>query len=445
MATLELVVDATRAVSGSQQAEAALGRVKTAAEATGKAVADSGARMSAAFQASGGSIQVAGGIAQTAKAFADLNVQAGLFNTSRLLLEVGKTAQDFRELSQGIQQTTTTYDVYGTKITTAAAATGRLQSVMMTLGAVVRANPILTLATAVGAIAGAMSLFGSETKKAADAYDQLGNSFRKAQLDARTAAYLGVQYKPDLAQQQRDVFSMVQQAQTSGQGLTLQQLQEFGLGTQATRFLAQRGEGRGRDLAQEYMRTGGITTERRNIGQLGGVSTEFQRGMPQYQLTPAETQAFMRNVYGDVSQRMQAAAAPAQPFSTGQNYGIGTALEQSMQVAMIAKRGLEIEREKAELAERQAESLRQASDYAANIGSTVGAAFADVLLKTTSVRQAFQQIVASIARQGLADVGASIFRGVVGAVAGGTPTQVRSNTGAIPGGGAGSGATPGGG
>lgn len=409
MATLELVVDATRFVSGSQQAEAALGRVKTSAEATGKAVADSGARMSAAFQASGGTIQVAGGIAQTAKAFADLNVQAGLFNTSRLLLEVGKTAQDFRELRGQV---------------------GGVGTVLQTLGAIIRANPILTLATAVGAIAGAMSLFGSETKKAADAYDQLGNSFRKAQLDARTAAYLGVQYKPDLAQQQRDVFSMVQQAQTSGQGLTLQQLQEFGLGTQATRFLAQRGEGRGRDLAQEYMRTGGITTERRNIGQLGGVSTEFQRGMPQYQLTPAETQAFMRNVYGDVSQRMQAGAAPAQPFSTGQSYGIGTALDQSMQVAMIAKRGLEIEREKAELAERQAKSLRQASDYAANIGSTVGAAFADVLLKTTSVRQAFQQIVASIARQGLSDVGASIFRGVVGAVAGGTPTQVKSNTGA---------------
>ena len=58
-----------------------------------------------------------------------------------------------------------------------------------------------------------------------------------------------------------------------------------------------------------------------------------------------------------------------------------------------------------------------------------------MLLKTTSVRQAFQQIVASIARQGLSDVGASIFRGVVGAVAGGTPTQVKSNTGATPGGG----------
>lgn len=407
MATLELVVDATRAVSGSQQAEAALGRVKTAAEATGKAVADSGARMSAAFQASGGTIQVAGGIAQTAKAFADLNVQAGLFNTSRLLLEVGKTAQDFRELRGQV---------------------GGAGTVLQTLGAIIRANPILTLATAVGAIAGAMGLFSSETKKAADAYDQLGNSFRKAQLDAKTAAYLGVQYKPDLAQQQRDVFSMVQQAQTSGQGLTLQQLQEFGLGTQATRFLAQRSEGPGRDLAQEYMRTGGT---RVSMGYGTETVSEFRRGMPQYQLTPAETQAFMRNVYGDVSQRMQ----PAQPFSTGQSYGIGGALDQSMQVAMIAKRGLEIEREKAELAERQAESLRQASDYAANIGSTVGAAFADVLMKTTSVRQAFQQIVASIARQGLSDVGASIFRGVVGAVAGGTATQVKGNTGATPGGG----------
>lgn len=445
MATLELVVDATRAVSGSQQAEAALGRVKTAAEATSKAVSDSGARMSAAFQATGGTTQVAGGIAQTAKAFADLNVQAGLFNTSRVLLEIGKTAQDFREVAatmpkvtRPILETVNLFDSFGLKVgeTTrvigvATQSTSRLSTVFATLNTIMRANPLLLIASAIGAVAGAMSIFGSETQKAANAYDQLGNSFRKAQLDAKTAAYLGVPYKPDLAQQQRDVFSMVQQAQTSGQGINLRTLGEFGYGDMSAEYLESVGDPQQRRMMRQYRQFGG--TARTTMVPVPGLGTSVpqttvERGLPDVQLSASQTQEVLRLL----NERLQ---RPPEAYSTGQTYGVGGALNQSMQVAMIAKRGLEIEREKAELAERQAESLRQASDYAANIGSTVGAAFADVLMKTTSVRQAFQQIVASIARQGLSDVGASIFRGVVGAVAGGTATQVKGNTGATPGGG----------
>jgi hypothetical protein len=43
-----------------------------------------------------------------------------------------------------------------------------------------------------------------------------------------------------------------------------------------------------------------------------------------------------------------------------------------------------------------------------------------------ALRQAFAGIVASIARQGLADIGASIFRGAVNGL---TPTQSGSNAG----------------
>ena len=419
MATLELVVDATRAVSGSQQAEAALGRVKTAAEATGKAVADSGARMSAAFQASGGTIQVAGGIAQTAKAFADLNVQAGLFNTSRLLLEVGKTAQDFRELRGQV---------------------GGVGTVLQTLGAIIRANPILTLATAVGAIAGAMSLFGSETKKAADAYDQLGNSFRKAQLDAKTAAYLGVPYTPDLAQQQRDVFSMVQQAQTSGQGINFQTLGEFGYGNLAANYLAEFGTSSQRGPASYYMQTGGVArTGMRAVPGLQMMQpySYTEPGFPDVQLSAGQTQEVLRILNDRLRQQMDTRGIVDMPggYYPGGAIGPEPDYQMAAEMAREDERRVAAAQAAADESERVAENIRQAADYAANIGSTVGAAFADVLLKTTSVRQAFQQIVASIARQGLSDVGASIFRGVVGAVAGGTPTQVKGNTGAIPGGG----------
>jgi hypothetical protein len=86
----------------------------------------------------------------------------------------------------------------------------------------------------------------------------------------------------------------------------------------------------------------------------------------------------------------------------------------------------EAEKAKLEASQRIAQNFERAADYAGQVGGSLGSAFADVLMKTTTLRQAFASIVASFARQGLADIGTAIFRGAVNGL---TPTQAQGNVG----------------
>lgn len=401
---LDLTIDATGMERGAQQAQQALNKVTQSVKLTDQA-------LNKAFQTTGGTIQVAGGISQTAKALADLNAASAASSAARTLLEIGRTAQDFRELSQGIQQTTATYDIYGTKITTAAAATGRLQSVMMTLGAVVRANPLLAIATAIGAISTAMSVFGDNTKKAADAYGELGAEMRKVRATEAAAEYLGI--TADTGAQRRALVMRTAE-QAMGRGMTMQELQASGMGMDAMRFLASRGN----QQAIDYMRQGGSYTTRSYAAGMQGVTVrQFERGrMPDVGLNAAQTQEFLR------ARARETGMVPTPAQAGGTDYFRG-GMQGAAQTAMLIA---EYKRKEAEDSQRVAENMARAADYAGNIGATVGSAFADVLMKTTTLRQAFASIVASIARQGLSDVGAAIFRG---AVSGLTPTQAGGNAG----------------
>ncbi len=145
---LDVVIDGSRAAQGAAQVEQSLGRVKTAADATVTSTQNVGRAMSSAFQATGGTIQVAQGITQTAKAFGDLNVSAGLFSSSRALLEIGRTVQDFRSMRSAI---------------------GGASGAIGLFSAAFRASPIGVVATVVGLAATAMSLFGSKTDEATEA------------------------------------------------------------------------------------------------------------------------------------------------------------------------------------------------------------------------------------------------------------------------------------
>ena len=406
---LDLTIDATGMERGAQQAQQALNKVTQSVKLTDQA-------LNKAFQTTGGTIQVAGGISQTAKALADLNAASAASSAARTLLEIGRTAQDFRELSQGIQQTTATYDIYGTKITTAAAATGRLQSVMMTLGAVVRANPLLAIATAIGAISTAMSVFGDNTKKAADAYGELGAEMRKVRATEAAAEYLGI--TADTGAQRRALVMRTAE-QAMGRGMSMQDLQASGMGMDAMRFLASRGN----QQAIDYMRQGGSYTTRSYAAGMQGVTVrQFERGrMPDVGLNAEQTQEFLR------ARARETGMVPTPAQAGGTDYFRG-GMQGAAQTAMLIA---EYKRKEAEDSQRVAENMARAADYAGNISATVGSAFADVLMKTTTLRQAFASIVASIARQGLSDVGAAIFRG---AVSGLTPTQGKANMN-IPGGG----------
>jgi hypothetical protein len=525
MATLELAIDATKAQQGAQVAQQAFVKVQTAAEAatkaaerTGQAVSDSGAKMNAAFQATGGSLQIAGGIAQTAKAFGELNVQAGLFNSSRLLLEIGKTANDFRELASGVSGVSGAFG---------------------TLTAIIKANPLLAAATAIGAIATAIGLFASETDKATASYQKFGEGLRDLKIDAQTAAYLGIA-GPGVAGQAQRLIEASRTAMGTGQGINLRDFTGTELDRRAAQ-IAQRQIVTGTYEAgqlREFLATGGT----RRFGGARGERETFTAGLPDIQLTQEQTQELLRELYRETAKQLESEKASAeaakqaaearrqitdqlqsqvvqfgaerlQPGALGgfemrtyqppyylqaptvapgtYQFGAGPAVQTQMpqvgfptgpyvgaeyqyqggrlrpeyqvqpgqappllqrpqgvmgmsdmggmaargfdafnqsleQSVLLAGQIAEYKKQEAEDAQRVAENFARAADYAGQVGGSLGSAFADVLMKTTTLRQAFASIVASFARQGLADVGSSIFRGFVSGI---TPTQAQGNAG----------------
>jgi hypothetical protein len=388
---LELGLDARPMEQGAAQAKRAIDSVSDSA-------LKSQAAISKAFQTTGGAVQVAGGIAQTAKAFSELNVSAGAFGASRALLEIGKTVQDFRELR---------------------GAVGASGSAFSVLGTILRAHPLMTLVTVLSTIGGLMSLFSRNTKEAASSFDQLAASMQKAQLSNRARQALGL---PTTNQGQADVIAQAMERSLAGEAFNLQQFgpQGYGGGADVARYLATRGTEAQQAAAREYLRTGGQNVTRYYAAGMQGTQvTQFQRGLPNVPLTPSQAQDVLRMRY----ESLQPQQVEVQT-GTGDRYGVGSALEQATQMASIVALN---EKRKLEASQRITENMERAANYAGNIGSTVGAAFADVLMKTTTLRQAFAGIVASIARQGLADIGAAIFKG---AVQGLTPTQTGQNTGA---------------
>ena len=425
---LELAIDARPMEQGAAQAKRAIDSVSDSA-------LKSQAAISKAFQTTGGAVQVAGGIAQTAKAFSELNVAAGAFGASRALLEIGKTAQDFRELSARTQEVTRSYQVLeavgdglGTRVLRTVNDTTQVTiSRWATLGTILRAHPLMTLVTVLSTIGGLMSVFSSNTKEAANSFDQLAAAMQKAKLDASTRAYLGL--PQEAGGQQQALFQAIHDVQRTGQGMNLQQFGPGGLGGGAdvARYLATRGTEAQQAAAREYMRTGGQNVTRYYAAGMQGTQvTQFERGLPNLQLSQEQTQEVLRMRYRSL-----------QPQEVSSQMGVGTtgtseAMQRAVQSAAIIANYKQREADNARVV---AENMERAANYAGNIGSTVGAAFADVLMKTTTLRQAFAGIVASIARQGLADIGAAIFRG---AVSGLTPTQSGANAGVpmnTPGGG----------
>lgn len=469
MATLELAIDATKAQQGAQVAQQAFTQVQKAAEGAARSVQVSSQAVSAAFQATGGTVQVAGGITATAKALTDLNAAAASSNAARLLLEIGKTAQDFKEVAAGVKNVSTTFDVYGNKVTTVTQATGRFGTVFATLNGIIKANPLLAAVTAISAIGTALTLFTSETKKATDAYEEFGAALQKQRISAQAAQYLGIAGPGPQGSLAAIQGVAERQVLPGAAPMNLQQFGQLGYGATAARYLAQQGTPEQQRMALEYMRTGGYQSPTYAYGAMGTrtqVGTQFQQGLPQIQLDAAQTQAVLRGIYQSIQQQAPTAAAAAStggyvpnpqlaeyyeqmqgplygpapaPFTstgtrnmTGSLTGMGLA-DTAMQAAQLGQMALDNQRRITELKAQEARYAEQAANYAGQVGGTLGAAFADVLMKTTTLRQAFASIVSSFARQGLADIGSAIFRG---AVAGLTPQQQQGNAGMrTPGGG----------
>lgn len=196
-ATFELVVDSTRLQAGAAAASRALDSVSESAVDTGRAV-DQSARQAAKlgeglkqaagdaqkagnqleftrgamrnlFQATAGTMQVAGGVKMTAEAFGKLNYEVALFSTSRTLLEIGRTAQDFRELALDVDNVSGRWNKFT---------------------AIIKSNPLLAVATALSAVSTAIGFFSEETKKATSAWEEFGAALKKIKIDEAVSILL---------------------------------------------------------------------------------------------------------------------------------------------------------------------------------------------------------------------------------------------------------------
>ena len=178
MPVLELSVDARGVTQGLTQAERALDQTSRKAKDTKVAVkrmgttADAaGNNLSAAFAATGGGLSVTRGLVSIGEGFKSANASMATFAASQVLLDLGRFSADMGAV---------------------AGATGAAGGAFAKIGAIIKANPLLTIATVLAGAATAMGLFGKETAKTATEWDKLGKSVKDAQLSTQVRSFLGL-------------------------------------------------------------------------------------------------------------------------------------------------------------------------------------------------------------------------------------------------------------
>lgn len=417
---LDLVVDATGVQRGSQTAEQALSGVTAAAAKTQSSLTNVGGGLRNTFQAVGGVSQVGQGIAQTADAFGKLNVAVGAFAASSLLLEVGKTAQDFKDMAGTV--TVVTRDIYGMTSTTTRAATA-----FETLRAAVRAHPILTLATVIGAVAGVMALMGKNTDDATKKIDEQAEAMDRLIKKARDLDRAAVYAQPGQKDQRQttggtiDALLALRGVPSDTPYYAREAASLFGISEQELRYaLARSGLGESAlELRYPTHLTGGAalgtslnpySLSRFSAGQLVSAGESLLR---------------QRRNYAGYDEGRPFSIIPPQPFGVEDRFGLGIGRNY---VGISEAEQREINRDKAQAAaDRVAESMERAARSAEQFGGSVGAAAFDVLAGAQGLRQALLSIVSSLGRQGLSSLGSSLF--------GETVRQVQGNTNPTGGGG----------
>ncbi len=383
MPTLELLIDASPLQRGAQQAESALRNVTTQAERTATTVRSVGPSLSGAFQVGGGSVQIAQGIAQTATAFGQLNTQAAAFSAARTALELGNTIRDFQQFR---------------------GAVGGVSTVFGTLGAVIRANPIGAIATAIGLAATAMGLFGSSTRDATDEVKR-----QSTELDGLLSKL------PNIEARAR-VFGPGEVSSPEATRTTVSALATEPANSRlnirdVARLLGQSEEDFRFALARNPQFGDGALALNQN-----NPLREF--GRPSYAV----------NVIGPAD----AAIAGREVLADRQLGQIGAGLRASeMQAEFNARNQAEEQaRERQQqAAERIRESMERAAQFGEQIGASVGDAAAQLLFAGSSLRSVVAGLVRQFATQGLQSAGAGIFGAITRGVAGATQTQNQGNVG----------------
>lgn len=395
MPTLELLLDASGMQRGAQQAQTALRTVQTEATATEAKV------VGTARQMGQGMLQATSGIVGAATSFGQLNAASGLFQSSRVLLDIGNMATGFRALT--------------------VAGTG-LRGVISGIGLAISANPLGALATVLSTVALGMGLFGSSTEKATQAIREqnreLGSLFEripKLQAGARFGAA-----------DPRTTTSGAVEALTA---LTLSDRGSFNAKDMASLFGVSEYEFR------QALAIGGRQGERAVEGEPSPLSTPFNRmfsynevsfgreatiGAGEYllqrrRLRETEQSFYMRNadglgpVGGDPYDR-----ATADELYGNQRPGGG--------VRITAERQAQVNQENTERALRAMDELVAKGEQ---FGATIGNAFFNVASGTQTARQALQSLIADFARLASQQAFARFF----GTAFGATAPQQNSNGG----------------
>lgn len=435
MPTLELLIDATGMQRGAAVAKTALDSVTATAGKTATEVQRAGSNLSGAFQLTGGGVQIASGISQTAKAFGELNTAAGLFNASRTLLEIGNTARDFGQLR---------------------GAVGGAATVFGTLGAVIRANPIGAVATAIGLAATAFAAFSSGAKQAVVDYQALADEIRKNNIFAEADRLLGIPANPSRQLDQRlQSIRGLTQGITAGQGLPggFNQLRDAAGLTNEQLIASLAFEGN--RSASTLLSTGFY--EDLSIPSadpaIGG-SSQNTRDPSRIRITNEQALAILRSYAQANLQQSGRIAAPSfgsiipsnaasiedslarslvgRPGFGGFGRGIGGGLpglgtpfnaeEQARNEQSIARYNA--------MLEEQAQRLERAAAAGEQFGQAIGGALFDAISGANTLRGALASVFQSLARQGFQQGVGGIFGAVVKGITG---AQAAQNNGVDPG------------
>lgn len=456
MPTLELLIDASGMQRGATEAENALRRVKAAidgvtdsfsraraigggasgggrllgfsggggAETFGVAgpLGGGGAGFGSGFGAGGvnasqvltGGLQSAAGIASTANALGQLNIQAAAFAAARSAFEIGNTIQDFARFRAGVGGATTA---------------------MGALNLAFKANPIGAIAVGIGLAATAMSLFGSNTKNATDRVNEQGQALERLRDGLPELVQRVALGQDDPRRTDRGLIDAII-ALRSGKASALRAGEAADIFGVSESFL--RGGLQDFDINQRALERdapGVVRDEAGNIvanpGRLiQAYANQGPGGFTQRTFTVDELVRFGTQLLDErrgIRNINDFAGLGPVGFSLFENAAINRdGSNRDFVTQGDFDRQVVEEERRINAAAKVAESLERAARFAEDIGASVGDAAAQILFAGQSLRGAVSGILRQFATQGLQSVGAGVF-GALTRVVGSTATQQQGN------------------
>lgn len=319
-------------------------------------------------------------------AMSGLRSVAGATSFSALSFEIGKLYDDFQGLKAGL----------------GGSATG-----FTALKAVMKAHPILTIASIVSAAVTAFSYLSSAIGETSDSYESLGASMRRARLDEEAAAVFGLDRVAPSEGSARAVIEEYKAMRESG-NINLYSLSKA--------------SGRPVDELAAYMAN--LTGEEKYYEVLRGrgayIGTDPNVG-PMYKPIDTKSISVPQDIAGDIMYQQyydlnrragqikaatgDASSSVGMPYDSAINAAIGSGVSNAAAITAQVQA-------QSEAAMRNMEQLKQ---LGADFGASLGDAFYQVAAGTASARQAMAALIADFARMGMrqafSGLGSSVFGG----------------------------------